>query len=210
MHPHKPPRTVYHGTDSDFDTFDIATCLGAHFGTRLAAVDRLRSTGRLRVEFEVYADDDAWWVREQNWSNRPAFEHGPFDTEDDARCFVLTAPRERQPIAFEIDVYRPLEMPDLGVWTFEAVVSHMRRFLRDEVPDVELAWDAWNRSTQAGWDRLKQAIVDAGFDCIAYVNETEDAGSISWIVMDPEKIHKAWTPNQDRPASERMRERMRA
>lgn len=208
MHPLKPPSTVFHGTDSDFDRFDIDCSLGAHFGTKRSAIDRLRSTGRLKIEFQSYPNNGEWYVREMNWSNRPAFEHGPFDSEDDAECFCMTAPGERAPIAFEIDVYRPLEVPDLGTWEFNTVVQHLARNESDRLgSDWELVWSAWNRSNEAGWNALKACITEAGFDCLAYRNETEDAGSVSWIVMDADKIHKAWTPSME---AQPMRERMRA
>jgi len=202
----KPPRTVFHGTDADFEQFDLETCLGAHFGTRQAAVDRLRSTDRLKISYQSYPSDGSWMVREQNWSNRPAFEHGPFEDEDAAECFMLTEPQYREPIAFEIDVYRPLELGDMGTWTFEEMLTHLGRQHRDAFEHLlDDIWSAWNQSSAKGWKALKNAISEAGYDCIAYRNETEDPGSLSWIVMDPDKIHRKWRPADTQEAFERPR-----
>jgi hypothetical protein len=194
----KPPHTVYHGTDSSFEKFDLETCLGAHFGTRQAAIDRLRSTHRLKIDYQCYPSNGAWIVREQNWSNKPAFEHGPFEDQDAAECFILSAPQSRTPLAFEIDVYKPLELSDLGVWTFETMLTHLGREHRERFEhNLDRIWSAWNRSSTQGWTAIKAAIKEAGYDCIAYRNETEDPGSISWIVMDADKIHAKWRPENN-------------
>jgi len=42
------PLVVYHGTTADFDEFLTDTDMGAHFGTALAAEDRLRALGEAR------------------------------------------------------------------------------------------------------------------------------------------------------------------
>lgn len=203
-----PPHTVYHGTDSDFERFDLDTCLGAHFGTRKAAVDRLRSTGRLEISYQCYPSDEGWMAREQTWSNRPAFEHGPFNDQAAAECFLLTAPSHREPIAFEIDVYRPLELEDLGTWTFETMFTHLGRKHGDTFAHVmDEIWAAWNQASSKGWAALKAAITSAGYDCIAYRNETEDPGNISWIVMDADKIHAKWRPEHKEQPAERPRMR---
>lgn len=191
----RPPNTVYHGTDSCFTRFNTENCLGAHFGTRRAAVDRLRSVGKLQIDFQVFPHKGRWWVREETYSSKAPFEHGPFDDENAALNFIEMAPKHRQPLAFEIDVYRPLVLPDLGTWTFNDVLNHIGRHMRDTLgDDIENAWGAWNRSSEEGWRVLKAAIRSAGFDCIAYTNETEDPGSTSWIVLDADKIHAKWQP----------------
>jgi hypothetical protein len=190
-----PNRTVYHGTDVCFKSFDVSTSLGAHFGTVKAASDRLKSTGRLEIEYQVYSSHGQWFVRELNWSNKPAFEHGPFDDCPSAECFIETAPKQRRPLAFEIDVYRPLELDDLGTWDFEIVFNELSRKHRESFGALlEPVWDAWRKSSHLGWESLKRAIEAAGFDSIAYVNQTEDPGSISWIVLRAEKIFPKWTP----------------
>ena len=47
-----------------------------------------------------------------------------------------------------------------------------------------------DESNEAGWRALHQSLTNAGFDCIAYRNETEDPGELSWIVWDHKKIHQ--------------------
>lgn len=191
----RPPDTVYHGTDCQFDQFALEHCLGAHFGTEKAALDRLRSTGKLRIEYLPFRQTDgSFVVREQIWSNKAAFDHGPFAGNDDAQGFMLHAPPHREPRQFEIDVIRPLPMPDLGTWTFEIVMQH----LQDEgilVATTEI-WDAWNLGSERGWTSLKAALSNEAYDCICYTNATEDPGSVSWIVFDPKRIHAKWRPGQ--------------
>lgn len=205
----KPPSRVWHGTDADFDTFDISTSLGAHFGSRQAAADRLRDTGRHRIDWTVYESDEGWMAMEQTYRAKNGKSHGPFDTNDAAHAFCAENPY-RSPVEFEIDVYRPLEMPDLGTWTFEGVHAWLARN-HDGFPADEV-WDAWNRSTESGWTALKNALKAARFDCIVYRNETEDAGSLSWIVFDPERIHRVadWRDAEQQPATSAQRPSTRA
>lgn len=42
-----PTITLWHGTDEVFDEFDFSGCLGVHFGTHDAALERLKATGRV-------------------------------------------------------------------------------------------------------------------------------------------------------------------
>lgn len=187
----RPPRSVFHGTDACFAEFDQTHSMGAHFGSAKAAQDRLRSTSRAQVTFEPYEDDDGqWWAIEEGTHNRPRFEHGPFEDENTAQTFCDLADTERKPLEFEIDVFKPLMVEDLGTWTFENVT----RYLHQHHPEIDAStwYGAWNRSTQAGWDAVKTSLKEAGYDCIAYTNLTEDPGSISWIVWDNTKIHRDW------------------
>ena len=201
----RPPTTVYHGTDSKVTEFDTDSSIGAHFGTQQAAVDRLRDTGRLKIVYEPYEADDGenWMVQDQTWANRPRNEHGPFATKDLALEFCDKAPKHREPQEFEIDVYRPLEMEDLGTWTFEALMTVLSKPDQDTDEDVipwhvrEDIWSAWNRSTPLGWATLKGALNEAGYDCIAYRNQAEDIGSVSWIVFDSTKIFPKYVEPMD-------------
>lgn len=207
----KPPRTVFHGTDAGFDEFDTSNTLGAHFGTKKAAQDLLRNKGIQEIKFFPWQDDDdVWWALEENLHNRPRISHGPFEDEDAAITFCDLTPKLREPIAFEIDVYRPLELEDLGTWTFQIVTQHLERNFSDTFPDHDIeAWRrGWNESNEAGWRALHQSLTNAGFDCIAYRNETEDPGELSWIVWDHKKIHpnareaSAFMPVRDGACSE--------
>lgn len=186
-----PPRTVYHGTDAHFEQFDVERCLGAHFGTFEAASQRLRDTGRQRVWYTPYEDDEgSWIVREETRSSSSAFEHGPFDGLGAAEAFIASMPTKREPLAFEIDIYKPLLLDDLGTWEFQGVL----RAVAQALPHVELdhIGRAWNDSSQAGWQALKQELEAQGFDSVAYVNQTEDVGNMSWIVLRAERIHHRW------------------
>lgn len=193
---YRPPRTVYHGTDASFETFDTSRSFGAHFGTRKAGLDRLKSTGRSRIEYIPYKDHAGrWWALEEMLSNRPRFEHGPFTDESSTLDFIDNAPRQRQPLAFEIDAYRPLVLPDLGTWEFQSVVRQLQKQSPDTFgPCVDDWYLCWNRSSEAGWASVHQSLNEAGYDCICYLNETEDPGEPSWIVWDSSRIHPSWSP----------------
>jgi hypothetical protein len=197
MDPRKPllpPRTVYHGTDAHFEQFDVSCSLGAHFGSCAAACQRMRDTGKHRIwYYPVEAEDgNGWMVREETRSSRPAFEHGPFDTMPEVESFIARAPQQREPLAFEIDIYRPLLLPDLGTWEFRGAT----RALAGVLPQIDFdqVTAAWNAGTEAGWEALKAQLELCGHDSIAYVNEAEDPGSLSWIVLRAERIHHRWRP----------------
>ena len=187
----RPPRSVFHGTDASFSEFAQSHSLGAHFGTYQAAKDRLKSTRRDKVSLEPYEDDDGqWWAIEDGTHNRPRFEHGPFEDEAAAQTFCDLADTDRKPLEFEIDVFKPLIVEDLGTWEFANITRHLRS-LHPEI-DSSGWYDAWNQSTECGWDAVKASLRAAGYDCIAYTNQTEDKGSVSWIVWDNSKIHRDW------------------
>lgn len=192
----RPPRTVFHGTDDVFIHFDTTASLGAHFGTRAAATDRMRDIGIHRLTLHPYQDEDGtWWAIEHSTGNHETPRHGPFESENLAQehCDSHT---HRVPLAIELDCYRPLVMPDLGVWTFQVVTRHLQMEEAEKFSDAEKWHTAWNRSNEAGWAAVHQSLTAAGYDCIAYANATEDPGSVSWIVWDASRIHFAWTPEQ--------------
>jgi hypothetical protein len=188
-----PPPVVFHGTEilfdafDAFDAFDVEVCLGAHFGTEVSAVERLRTTGRLEIDFEVVEDDRGWLVLEALWVNVEPVEHGPFATEDDARSFIDFAPGNRTPRACSVEVCAPLELPDLGTWTFNALMAEMPKHPEVGI-DLSACWSEWEQSDARGWAALRNAINRAGYDSIVYRNEVEDRGSLSWIVFDPARI----------------------
>lgn len=196
-----PRRSVWHGTAANFEAFDLARCLGAHFGTYKAAQDRLRDTGQGRIEWVCEQAPDGWYACE---AAANGLRRGPFGCEAAAEIFIQDNPR-RLPIEFEIDIARPVQMPDLGVWTFETVCGQLRR--DERFPGFCLhepaIWEAWNRSAEEGWAAVKTVLRHAGFDSIAYCNETEDSGSLSWIVLDAADIHRVrWrVPQHQRPGA---------
>jgi len=200
----RPPGIVHHGTDSLFEHFDISNSFGAHFGTREAAERRLRDLGHHRIRFEMVEsedDPDLSVILEFEWENLPPKIHGPFDKEEALIYMSKVRGELRPPLEFELDVFHPLELPDLGTWEFSGVLMTIEEVLPGI--DVEYVRDRWNQSSEKGWSALKGMIKAHGYDCVSYVNETEDPGSISWIVMDPERIHHGW---RMRCAIEKMKE----
>lgn len=93
----------------------------------------------------------------------------------------------------------PFRMRDLGVWHPDSIASELRsshtidRKLIDAamaVPSSPQPWKAYY-----DWERSKQQIInlrrlleDQGYDSIAYRNNHEDPGSISYITWQPSKI----------------------
>lgn len=87
-------------------------------------------------------------------------------------------------LPYRLTVMKPLALPDLGVWSFQSVTRELRLLKIVTAAQVDQAYEAWNRSDAEGWSSIREAIQAAGFDSISYVNEIEDAGSVSWIILD--------------------------
>lgn len=185
-----PGGELFHGTDYFFESFALCAALGAHFGTRQAAVDRLSATGRSVMDWEVVEDDeDQWLVQVEVWANRSPVVHGPFETEMSAHEYARTLDLRRKPLAFDLDVSAPLVLQDLGTWEFAAVVRALSEAFPDEAGQrIESWYLAWNRSDAAGWEILRAFIFERGFDCVCYQNLVEDPGQWSWIALDPASI----------------------
>lgn len=180
-----PAGVVFHGSDRRFNGLDASDCLGMHFGTMEAAVDRLRTTGRLLADLTpVESADGSWMVEEDAHSDEPPVMHGPFEDEDSAQTFTMVYDASRTPEAFAVTLKAPLMLEDLGQWTFNSVFQHLAQIdILDDEAQRDAIWNAWQTSDKAGWQALRAAIEQRGFDSIAYRNDIEDKGSFSWIAF---------------------------
>jgi hypothetical protein len=129
-----------------------------------------------------------------NWIG-PVYHASPerfstFDTSREGAHFGtfeqaanLQKPGLRAPQAYYISLQNPLRLPDIGVWNnfnnLHAVLS-VEGHITDEQADS--AWAAWQRSDDEGWEALKQALHQNGYDGIVYENEQEGAGD-SYLVF---------------------------
>lgn len=200
-----PQCTVFHGTDRKFSDFDMSDCLGAHFGTEDAAIARLQTTGRLKTPMTaVECDNGQWIVEECPFIDDDPIEHGPFPDEGSAETFILTAEAKRKPFTFTLDIHAPLQIEDLGGWTFSGLLQHLASIdLLNEAAERDHIWSEWNSSNARGWTAMREAIFRRGYDSIAYTNDVEDKGSTSWIALRPEQI----TPAQVDQMEDRARMR---
>ena len=128
------------------------------------------------------------------WHGR--VETGPFDTSQSlgvhfgsesaaAERLEQTDPNgaiRSHPYLVTID--QPLVLRDIGIWSFGAVVSELRRTGNSTAIQCDAFYAAFNLSDAAGWIALKTALRANGFDGMSYQNLIEDFGSISWIAFD--------------------------
>lgn len=199
-----PDAVVFHGTDMDFDSFDFADCLGPHFGTHQAAVDRLRRTGRLTMPYSIEEGEAGqWFIEAQQFVNTAPLVYGPFNSEAEADRDARALDLKRKPIAYQLEIANPLQLDDLGQWTFNGLLYQLAQMnLLEDAYERDQMWEGWQRGDAHGWALMREALLARGFDSIAYSNGVEDPGSISWIVLDPDKITPAWTlVEQQRPQS---------
>lgn len=99
-----------------------------------------------------------------------------------------------------LSIQNPLRMPDIGRWSdFQNLHTYLS--VNDVITpeQADKAWEAWQKSSYAGWDMLKEAIAaergfgataSPGFDGIVYENEQEGTGD-SWIAFFPHQIKHA-------------------
>ena len=188
-----PPAVVYHGSDRKFTAADMSDCLGMHFGSATAATERLQTTNRLNSSLTVVERDDGQWiVEEEIFVGDAPFEHGPFESEASAEAFSSLHEARRSPGAFHVDIRNPVLLDDLGQWAFNAVFSHLSRIdLLNDADERDAIWDSWQTSDAQGWESLRGALHKRGFDSIAYVNDVEDKGSISWVALCADQIAPA-------------------
>lgn len=89
--------------------------------------------------------------------------------------------------AFFLSIQNPLRVPDLGTWSFNGVHSYLS--VNDKITDAEAdkAWEAWQKSDDAGWESLKDALRNHGYDGFVYDNEQEGQGD-SYVAFEPTQI----------------------
>ena len=171
----------------------MSDCLGMHFGSATAATERLQTTNRLSSPLTVVERDDGQWiVEEEIFANETPFEHGPFESEGAAEVFSNLHDASRAPAAFHLSISHPVLLADLWQWGFNAVFQYLASIdLLSDADERDAIWDAWQTSDAQGWESLRGALHKRGFDSIAYVNDVEDKGSISWVALRADQIAPA-------------------
>ena len=164
--PDGSPMIVYHGTGEDFDVFSKGD-FGYHFGTKKAAVSRLRSKkvyGEKRIFKGVY-------LKIEN----------PLIMKDILKWYASAVVKELEIIGVfkkgEVDT--DIKWHELthqygynktSNWNHEAANNDLKQFVIDK-------------------------IISKGYDGIKYTNKIENAGSISWVVFKPSQIKSAANNN---------------
>jgi len=180
---------VYHWTDNDFNEFSMEASGGmAHFGTRQAAIDR--ASGQLNIGYDVEKDGNEFLVFADS-GPMSGEGQGPFKTEIEAKAFAKKQPKTIEPMRLFLDIKNPLRVPDLGVWTFDGIRSHLSRENIITDKEADRAWAAWKQTDQKGWDALNSILEKKGYDGFVYTNEQEDKGSDSYVALNPNQIKSA-------------------
>ena len=113
-------------------------------------------------------------------------EGAHFGTAEQASNLRKTGLRKPRP--YELAIKNPLRLHDIGVWNnfnnLHGVLS-VGGHITDAQADA--AWAAWQRSDDEGWEALKQALEQNGYDGIVYQNEQEGPGD-SYVALRPEQI----------------------
>ena len=170
---------VFHGTRSDFKRFDIARGdIGIHFGTLDAAMDRLGKKGGGRIDYSIEQDGSEWWAFDEDGNG-----HGPFPSKPDAETFVATQPQQYSPIKAMLNLDNVIETPDLGQWGFNGIGTWLLHQGHISQAEYEAAWKEWDQE-----GTLRKILLNKGIDGFKYVNEVEDRGSVSYIVLNPSDI----------------------
>lgn len=89
----------------------------------------------------------------------------------------------KEPVAYDLEVKNPLRLHDIGVWNnFNNLHSVLSVGDHITPEQADAAWAAWLRSDQEGWEALKAALEQNGYDSIVYQNEQEGPGD-SYLVF---------------------------
>ena len=82
---------------------------------------------------------------------------------------------------------RPLVARDVGAWDdLPTVEAELRRL--GALNDEDFLVCRWQLDGAAAWAFLRRKIEEAGYDCVAYRNELEDVGSVSYVVWNDDLI----------------------
>lgn len=113
-----------------------------------------------------------------------------FGTRRAGRARVFDWPEKRQISGF-LAIDNPLELPDpgrshdLSTW-LDLISASAAGDILDA--DIYARIEAHEQETGEGLEMLAQALRDAGWDGIRYINACEDAGSTSWVILDPAQL----------------------
>lgn len=123
-----------------------------------------------------------------------------FGTRRAGRARVFDWPEKRQISGF-LKIENPLELPDpgrghdLATWLDLISESPAAEMLDERIYALV---EEHEQETGEGLEMLAQALREAGWDGIRYINACEDAGSTSWVILDPAQLHLT----SDSPAGE--------
>ena len=91
-----------------------------------------------------------------------------------------------------LSIQNPVRIEDQGDWTVDDVYTQVREqveFTSEERKSIEQA--VLSDKKQAGFEALKSALNEHGYDGIVYKNKYEDKGSDSYIAFRPGQVKSA-------------------
>jgi hypothetical protein len=108
-------------------------------------------------------------------------------------------------IAVFLSIKNPLRLQDIGVWSyFNNLHGHLSVNDHITIEQADAAWDAWQKSDNAGWQAIKNALNENGYDGIVYENEVEGRGD-SYIAFSPTQIKSVFNRGTFDPTDPRIR-----
>lgn len=166
VNPDGSPMIVYHGTGTDFTEFKKGD-IGFHFGTKKAAVSRLRSKkiyGEKRVFKGVY-------LKIEN----------PLEMKDIGGWYASRVAKE----LIAMGLFKPEEMDVDKKW---------KELTQQYGYNKTANWnyDSANKELNKF---VVEKIKSKGYDGVKYINNIENRGSISWMVFEPIQIKSATDNN---------------
>jgi 2'-5' RNA ligase len=203
------PRVMYHSGTFDAtvdDVFDTSG-IGAHFGTKGAAQDRvggrvvdelIKSVAVAEEHVGPTDDDFKFWFTMEGYEDETLY-----DTEKEAQeageQFAMTQAEHAEAFDEEavmtpvyLSIQKPLRLADQGHWTVEKTLLAVQRgqgAMRPFTdPERQRILDAGDIDSEEQWEALKRTIEQKGYDGIVYTNRFEDKGKDSYIAFRPEQI----------------------
>jgi hypothetical protein len=162
VNPDGSPMIVYHGTGTDFNVFEKGD-IGFHFGTKKAAVSRLRTKkiyGEKRLFKGVY-------LKIENPLRMP--DMGGWGADYVANELVrmkILKPDDLDVNTKWKELTTKYGYNKTSNWNYEAANRELRKYVVDKIKEK-------------------------GYDGIRYINNNEDKGSLSWVVFEPMQIKSA-------------------
>lgn len=107
---------VYHATDDpNFTVFEGDVI---HFGTEQAGLDIMSKRGGMDIDYDIERFSDGFWVYADRDYTAQGIRHGdgmgPFKTENEAKAFVKTLPKEIKPYRVFLKIRNPKQDVDAG------------------------------------------------------------------------------------------------
>jgi len=180
------PLVVYHWTPAEFRVFE-SEGEGFHFGTERAAIDRRDDVGE-PIEYETEEDENDGFYVIADSGPQKGQEQGPFPTEADAEAFIEQQPKHIEPMAMHLRISNPIEMTDWGTWGLGGMIVALQDKGIIDSRDADDIIEQRRLRQGGGFARMKDLLIERGYDGIKYLNEAEDVGSVSWIAFSPEQV----------------------